>query len=128
MNKEIDLDFQELKIQNERILRTLEKMVEVKIRSETKNSVEQEFYTIEDCARLKSGASLSTYKNNRFWLPGCGNKEYEYHIAGRIAFKKEEVEIWKNTPDEAYLEYARSRGVTTIPDRYLRILKEVKKC
>ena len=128
INQLIDLDIEELRIQNERIMRILEDIYKkTTSNTQTEDALGQEYYTIEDCAKLKAGASISTYRNNRFWLPGCGNKEYEYHIAGRTCFHRSEVIIWLHTSDEIYKEYAYSRGITVIPQKYLKILEGGKK-
>lgn len=122
-----DLEIQELKLQNERLLREIaevHKMLQFPKENETTC---KEFYTIEDCAELKGGAALNTFKSNRFLLPGCGNPKYSVFIAGRLAFPKEEVMRWLRISDADYLEYAKECGVTVVPEKYIRLALKAKK-
>lgn len=86
----------------------------------------KEFYTVEDCAEMKSGAALNTYKTNRFLLPGCGNPRYSAYIAGRLCFPREEVMKWLRISDAEYLDYAKECGVTVVPEKYLRLSQKAK--
>jgi len=119
-----DLDLKQIQIQNERLFRELEEIQKILSMPEDRVVFEKEFYTVEDCASLKGGAALNTYKCNRFLLPGCGNPKYSAYIAGRLCFPREEVMKWLKVSDAEYLAYAKDCGITVIPEKYLRMSKK----
>ncbi|MBR4321791.1 hypothetical protein [Treponema sp.] len=121
MQNNFDLDLRSIQLQNERLLRELTEVHKLLESSEEKTIVSKEFYTIEDCAELKGGAALNTYKSNRFMLPGCGNPKYSVFILGRLAFPHKEVMRWLKVSDSEYLDYAKECGVSVIPEKYLRL-------
>lgn len=122
----MDIELKTIQIQNEKIVRAIEdvhNLLTLANGSKSKEK-EKEFYTIEDCAELKGGAAVNTYKCNRFLLPGCGNPRYSVHIAGRLCFPRGEVEKWLKVTDAEYIEYAKECGVTTIPEKYVRLSRK----
>ena len=126
MQNNYDLDLKTIQLQNERLLREiseLHKMLEAPIE---KSDVSKEFYTVQECAEMKGAASLSSYKANRFMLPGAGNSKYCVYILGRLAFPASEVKRWLTVDDSSYLDYARECGVTVIPEKYLRLAQKAK--
>ena len=129
MQNNYDLDLRAIQLQNERLLRELEevrKMLEEKP-SETID-VEQEFYTLEQCWRIKGGCSLNTFKANPLLRVGCGNPKYSHYIGGRLCFKKQDVLRWKTVEDgQDFLDYAQECGITVIPEKYLRLAQKAFK-
>ena len=123
----LDLELKSIQIQNERLLRELTEVHKILEKPEQQTVYSKEYYTVEDCAGMKGGAALNTYKANRFLLPGCGNPKFSVFIAGRLAFPKEEVMKWLKVSDADYLEYAKECGVTTIPEKYVRLSQKAKK-
>ena len=119
-----DLELKQIQLQNERLYRELAEIQKILARPEEKVAVEKEFYTIEDCAELKGGAALNTYKCNRFLLPGCGNPKYSVFIAGRLCFPRDEVMRWVKISDAEYLDYAKECGVSVVPEKYIRMAKK----
>jgi len=119
-----DLELKQIQLQNERLYRELAEIQKILAKPEDKVVFEKEYYTIEDCAGLKGGAALNTYKCNRFLLPGCGNPKYQVHIAGRLCFPREEVMKWIRFSDEDYLEYAKECGITVVPEKYIKLAKK----
>ncbi len=89
-----DLELKHIQLQNEKLVRGLGEIYTILTQPKTEQSGQKEFYTIEECAKLKGGAALNTYKANRFLLPGCGNPRYSVFIAGRLCFPKDEVIRW----------------------------------
>jgi hypothetical protein len=70
---------------------------------------------------------LNTLKTNAFLRVGCGNSRYSRYIGGRLCFPKDEVFRWlKITDGPEYLEYAKSCGITVIPEKYLRLAQKAK--
>lgn len=122
----LDLELKSIQIQNERLLRELSEVHKILEKPEQQTVYSKEYYTVEDCAGMKGGAALNTYKANRFLLPGCGNPQFSVFIAGRLAFPKEEVMKWLKVSDADYLEYAKECGVTTIPEKYVRLSQKAK--
>ena len=122
-----DLELKTIQLQNEKLLRELEevqKKLEA-VQPQTENV--KEFYTLEECWQLKGGCSLNTLKTNAFLRVGCGNSRYSRFIGGRLCFPKEEVFRWlKITDGPEYLEYAKSCGITVIPEKYLRLAQKAK--
>ena len=116
-----DLELKHIQLQNEKLARGLGEIYTILTQPKTEQSGQKEFYTIEECAKLKGGAALNTYKANRFLLPGCGNPRYSVFIAGRLCFPKDEVMRWLKVSDENYLDYAASCGINTVPEKYLRL-------
>lgn len=119
-----DLELKQIQLQNEKLYRELAEIQKILAKPEEKVVFEKEFYTIEDCAGLKGGAALNTYKCNRFLLPGCGNPKYSVFIAGRLCFHREEVMKWIRISDAEYLEYAKECGVSVVPEKYIRMAKK----
>ena len=119
-----DLELQEIKLQNERLHRELSEIQKILEKPDEKVTFEKEYYTIEDCAGIKGGAALNTYKCNRFLLPGCGNPKFQVYIAGRLCFPREEVMKWIKFSDANYLEYAKECGVTVIPEKYIKMAQK----
>ena len=126
MQNNLDLELRSIQIQNERLLRELAEVHKMLEKPEQQPMYSKEYYTIEDCAGMKGGAALNTFKANRFLLPGCGNPKFSVFIAGRLAFPKEEVMKWLKVSDADYLEYAKECGVTTIPEKYVRLSQKAK--
>lgn len=122
----MDLDVKTLQIQNERLLRAIQEVQGMLRTPESNTAQTKEFYTVEDCAELKGGAALNTFKSNRFLLPGCGISKFSTHIGGRLCFPKEEVLKWLKVSDEQYPEYAYECGISVIPDKYMRMFKKAK--
>lgn len=121
-----DLELKTLQLQNEKLLRELSIVHKMLESVQPQKETVKEFYTVEDCAELKSGAALNTYKTNRFLLPGCGNPRYSAYIAGRLCFPREEVMKWLKISDAEYLDYAKECGVTVVPEKYLRLSKKAQ--
>lgn len=70
---------------------------------------------------MKGGAALSTLKQCRFLLPGCGNPKYARYVGGRLCFPRSEVMKWVKVTDAEYLDYAKECGVTIMPEKILRL-------
>ena len=121
-----DLELQHIQLQNEKAVGKLGEIHTILKQMQNEKSYEKEFYTIEECAKLKGGAALNTYKANRFLLPGCGNPRYSVFIAGRLCFPKDEVIRWLKVSDENYLDYAASCGIHTVPEKYLRLSQKAR--
>lgn len=126
LNPNLDLELKALELKTEKIERTLEVVRDLLLTPPRESDNQPEFYTVEDCWKLKGAAALNTYKSNRFLLPGCGNKKYEVYICGRLAFPRNEVLRWAKTCDSEYLDYARECGVTVIPEKYMRLIEKAK--
>ncbi|MBQ8013867.1 MAG: hypothetical protein IJ257_05685 [Treponema sp.] len=121
-----DLELKTLQIQNERLLRELAEVHKMLEMPEKQSAYSKEYYTVEDCAGMKGGAALNTYKANRFLLPGCGNPKFSVFIAGRLAFPHDEVMKWLKISDADYIDYAKECGVTVVPEKYLHLAKRAK--
>lgn len=121
-----DLELKSIQLQNEKLLREMEVLHQLLEAVQPQSETQKEYYTVEDCAEMKSGAALNTYKTNRFLLPGCGNPRYSAYIAGRLCFPREEVMKWLKISDAEYLDYAKECGVTVVPEKYLRLSQKAK--
>ena len=121
-----DLELKSIQLQNEKLLREMEVLHHLLEAVQPQSETQKEYYTVEDCAEMKSGAALNTYKTNRFLLPGCGNPRYSAYIAGRLCFPREEVMKWLKISDAEYLDYAKECGVTVVPEKYLRLSQKAK--
>lgn len=126
MQNNLDLELKQIQLQNEKLFRELSAITKMLENPSEKVSFEKEFYTIEDCAGLKGGAALNTYKCNRFLLPGCGNPKYSVFIAGRLAFPRDEVMKWLKISDADYIDYAKECGVTVVPEKYIRLAQKAR--
>ena len=122
----LDLEIQELKLETERVRREIIELRKLLELPRDNAALDKEYLTIEQCAELKGGAALNTYKANRFLLPGCGNPKYAVYIAGKLAFPRSVFEAWKNVSDADLVEYAHECGVTVIPEKYLRLAQKAK--
>lgn len=127
MQKSIDLDLKSIQLQNERLLRQLSEVHKILQSPKEKAITSKEFYTVEDCAKMKGGAALTTYKANRFLLPGCGNPKFSVFIAGRLSFPHDEVMKWLKISDADYLDYAKECGITIVPEKYIRLVKKAQR-
>lgn len=124
--KNLDLELKEIQLQNEKLIRELaevHKMVEAVIPQKEKA---KEYYTIEECASMKGGAALNTYKAHRLLLPGAGNPQYASYIGGRLCFSRTVVDEWLHVTDAEYIDYARRCGITIIPEKYARLAQKAK--
>lgn len=121
-----DLELKEIQLQNEKLLRELVEVHKILESPEAKKELSKAYYTIEDCAEMKGGAALNTYKTNRFMLPGCGNPKYSVSILGRLAFPRDEVLKWLKVPDSEYLDYAKECGVSVVPEKYQRLARKAQ--
>lgn len=121
-----DLELKSIQLQNERVLRELAEVHRMLESVQPQTEQVKEFYTVEDCAELKSGAALNTYKTNRFLLPGCGNPRFAAYIGGRLCFRREEVMKWLKVSDAEYLEYAKECGVTVVPEKYQKLSEKAR--
>lgn len=128
MNKNLDLDLQTILIQNERLFREVEEVRKMLLeKPNEKKGMDKEFYTIEECWRLKGGCSLNTLKANPFLRVGCGNPKYSHYIGGRLCYKKQDVMKWLSIEDGTeFLEYAKDCGITVIPEKYLRLAQKAQ--
>ena len=124
--KNFDLELKEIQLQNEKLIRELEEVHRLlnSVQPQTEN--QKAFLTIEECAIMKGGAALNTYKANRLLLPGAGNPKYASYIGGRLCFHREVVLEWLHVTDADYVEYARRCGITIIPEKYARLAKKAK--
>lgn len=120
----LDLEVKSIQIQNEKLYRAITEVQALLQKPEEQPPLSKEFYTVEDCAKLKGGAALNTYKASRFLLPGCGNSKYSAYIAGRLCFPKKEVLRWLKVTDAQYLDYARECGISIIPEKFLKLAKK----
>lgn len=125
--KNFDLELKEIQLQNEKLIRELaevHKLLETVV-PQSKN--EKEFLNVEECARMKGGAALNTYKASARWLlPGAGNPQYASYIGGRLCFARDVVMEWLHVTDADYVEYARRCGITIIPEKYARLAQKAK--
>ncbi len=126
MQNNFDLELKAIQLQNERLLRELTEVHKILEMPKQQPQYSKEYYTVEDCAEMKGGAALNTFRANRFLLPGCGNPKFSVFIAGRLAFPKAVVLRWLKISDANYLEYAKECGVTVVPEKYLRLVQKAK--
>lgn len=124
-NLDLDLELRSIQLQTERVLNELSEVHEL-LGELTPKKEQREFYTVEECARMKGGASLNTYKTNRFLLPGCGNPRYAVYVGGRLCFSQAEVQRWLSVTDAEYLNYAGECGITIIPEKFQRLAQKAK--
>lgn len=125
--KNFDLELKTIQLQNEKVLRELAELTKKLDSTEEITSPTKEFYTLEECWKLKGGCSLNTLKANPFLRVGCGNPKYSRFIGGRLCFPKTEVLRWLKLCDgPEYLEYAKSCGITIIPEKYLHMAEKAK--
>ena len=124
--KNLDLELKEIQLQNEKLIRELDEIHELLNSVQPQTEKSKEYYTIEECAQLKGGAALNTYRANRILLPGCGNPKYASYIGGRLCFAKKIVEEWKYITDAEYPEYARSCGVSILPEKFAKLAQKAK--
>lgn len=124
--KNFDLELKEIQLQNEKLIRELAEVHQLLATVVPQNENKKEFYTIDECASMKGGAALNTYKAHRVLLPGAGNQKYASYIGGRLCFARDVVEEWLHVTDAEYPEYAHSCGITIIPEKYLYLAKKAK--
>lgn len=124
--RNLDLELRSLQLQTERVLNELTEVHELLGELAPKKE-QREFYTVEECARMKGGASLNTYKTNRFLLPGCGNPQYSVYVGGRLCFPQAEVQRWLSVTDAEYLNYAGECGITVIPEKFQRLTQKAQR-
>ena len=124
--KNLDLELKEIQLQNEKLLRELAEVHELLTSVQPQKENKKEFYTIEQCVSLKGGAALNTYKANRLLLPGAGNPQYASYIGGRLCFAHDVVMKWLRVTDADYPEYARSCGVSILPEKFAILAKKAK--
>lgn len=124
-NLNLDLELRSLQLQTERVLNELTEVHEL-LGGISPQKEQREYYTVEECARMKGGASLNTYKTNRFLLPGCGNPEYSVYVGGRLCFRQAEVQRWLSVTDAEYLDYAGECGITIIPEKFQRLAQKAQ--
>ena len=124
--KNLDLELKEIQLQNEKLLRELAEVHELLNAVQPQSENKKEFYTIEECARIKGGAALNTYKAHRILLPGAGNQKYASYIGGRLCFARDVVIKWLRVTDADYPEYARSCGVSILPEKFAILAKKAK--
>ncbi len=124
--KNLDLEIKEIKLQNEKLIRELAEVHELlnSVQPQTEN--QKKFYTIEECASMKGGAALNTYKANRLLLPGAGNPQYASYIGGRLCFARAVVDEWLLITDAEYPEYAMRCGVSILPEKFKILAKKAK--
>ena len=123
--RNLDLELRSLQLQNERVMQELGALHEL-LGELTPKKEQREFYTVEECAQMKGGASLNTYRTNRFLLPGCGNPQYSVYVGGRLCFPQAEVQRWLSVTDAEYLDYAGECGITIIPEKFQRLAQKAK--
>lgn len=117
----VDLNVRQLMLLVEKLSLSFNDLMKQMSSPEEKQLFEKEFYTVEDCAKLKGGAALSTLKQCRFLLPGCGNPKYASYVGGRLCFPRLIVIRWIRVTDAEYLDYAKECGVTIMPEKILRL-------
>ena len=117
----VDLNVRQLMLLVEKLSLSFNDLMKQMSSPEEKQLFEKEFYTVEDCAKLKGGAALNTFKTNRFLLPGCGNPKFASYVGGRLCFPRSEVMKWVKVTDAEYLDYAKECGVTIMPEKILRL-------
>lgn len=88
MANNFDLELKEIQLQNEKLSRSVTEILKFLEHPEERKAMDKEFYTIEDCALLKGGAALNTFKANRFYLPGCGNPSMTAMLQENFVSKK----------------------------------------
>ena len=124
--KNFDLELKEIQLKNEKLIRELAEVHQLLNSVQPQAENQKEFYTIEECANLKGGAALNTYKANRLLLPGAGNPLYASYIGGRLCFARDVVMEWLHITDADYEEYAHRCGVSVLPDKFVMLSKKAK--
>lgn len=126
MQNNFDLELKSIQLQNEKLSREVIAIRELLEKPDEKASFEKEYYTIEECALMKGGAAVSTYKSSRILLPGAGNPKYSVNICGRICFPRSVVLDWIKVDDSRLLDYIRSCGISEnlIPERFKQLAKK----
>jgi len=117
----VDLNVRQLMLLVEKLSLSFNDLMKQMSSPEEKQLFEKEFYTVEDCAKLKGGAALNTFKTNRFLLPGCGNPKFASYVGGRLCFPRLIFLRWIRVTDAEYLDYAKECGVTIMPEKILRL-------
>ncbi|HOE08811.1 MAG TPA: hypothetical protein PLV89_08030 [Treponemataceae bacterium] len=117
----VDLNVRQLMLLVEKLSLSVGDFMKQMDTPEKEQLFEKEFYTVEDCAKLKGGAALNTFKTNRFLLPGCGNPKFASYVGGRLCFPRSEVMKWLKVTDADYLDYAKECGITVIPEKLLHL-------
>ena len=127
MQTNFDLELKTIQLQNEKLLRELSEVHKLLETPAEKAEVSKEYYTVQECAEMKGAASVSSYKSNRFMLPGAGNPKFCVYILGRLAFPAAVVQRWLAVDDSEYLDYAMNEcGVTVIPEKYKQMAQKAK--
>lgn len=124
--KNFDLELKEIQLQNEKLIRELAEVHRLLNSVQPQNEKTKEFYTVEECAIMKGGAALNTFKSNRLLLPGAGNPKYSSYIGGRLCFARAVVDEWLGITDAEYIDYAKRCGITVIPEKYARLAQKAK--
>lgn len=125
--KNFDLELKEIQLQNEKLIRELAEVHQLLETVVPQSENEKEFYNVEECALMKGGAALNTYKASSRWLlPGAGNPKYASYIGGRLCFHRDVVFEWLHITDAEYIDYARRCGITIIPEKYARLAQKAK--
>ena len=126
MNNNMELELKTIQLQNEKLLWEIDQLNRLIQAPKKQESMQKEFLTVSEAAQMKGGAAENTYKSNRFLLPGCGNPKYSVYIAGRLAFRREDCEVWAKVPDSEYDQYALACGVKIIPEKYKKLIQKAK--
>lgn len=125
--KNFDLELKEIQLQNEKLIRELAEVHKLLETVVPQSENDKEFYNVEECARMKGGAALNTYKASARWLlPGAGNPQYASYIGGRLCFHRDVVLEWLHVTDADYVEYARRCGIKIIPEKYARLVQKAQ--
>lgn len=125
--KNFDLDLKQIQLQNEKLIRELAEVHQLLNSVQPQNEKRKEFYNAEECALMKGGAALNTYKASSRWLlPGAGNPKYASYIGGRLCFHRDVVLEWLHITDADYPEYARRCGIIVIPEKYARLAQKAQ--
>lgn len=75
---------------------------EIKLRL-NEPTLEKEWYTAEECWKLKGGGALSTFKTNRKYQCKCGRPDG--YVGGRKVWNRKSVIEWLSVTDENLPEY-----------------------
>ena len=124
--KNFDLELKQIQLQNEKLIRELDELHKMLATVAPQSENKKEFYTIAECAQMKGGAALNTYKANRILLPGAGNPHYASYIGGRLCFSREVVDEWLHITDAEYPEYARRCGISVLSEKFKILAKKAK--
>lgn len=124
--KNFDLELKQIQLQNEKLIREVAEVHKMIATVTPQPEIQKEFYNVDECAQMKGGCSILTYKQNRTLLPGAGNPKYASYVGGRLCFSRDLVVEWLNVTDDAYPEYARKYGVTLLPEKFMRLAQKAK--